>query len=135
VDRLSGLSSLNFQGGYVEASYTLTGETHTYNPGSAAYSGVVPANPFSWATGGWGAWEFAGRYSVVDLDDRLGFADGIAGGKQTVYTAGLNWYPTRNIRFMLNYLHGTVDKQASATSIADVGSQFDAVAMRTQVAF
>jgi phosphate-selective porin OprO/OprP len=135
VDRLSGLSSLNFQGGYVEASYTLTGETHTYNPGSAAYSGVVPANPFSWATGGWGAWEIAGRYSVVDLDDRLGFADGIAGGKQTVYTAGLNWYPTRNIRFMLNYLHGTVDKQASATSIADVGSQFDAVAMRTQVAF
>jgi phosphate-selective porin OprO/OprP len=89
VDRLTGLSSLNFQGGYVEASYTLTGESHSYNAGSAAYSGIVPANPFSTATGGWGAWEIAGRYSVVDLNDRLGFADGIAGGRQTVYTAGL----------------------------------------------
>jgi phosphate-selective porin OprO/OprP len=36
---------------------------------------------------------------------------------------------------MLNYLHGTVDKQASAVSAADVGAKFDAVAMRTQVAF
>jgi len=32
---------------------------------------------------------------------RLGLADGIAGGKQTIYTAGLNWYVNRNVRFML----------------------------------
>lgn len=135
VDRLAGMTSLNFQGGYVQASYTLTGETHSYNAGNAAYNGIVPANPYSWSQGGWGAWEIAGRYSVVDLNDRLGLADGIAGGKQTVYTAGLNWYATRNIRFVLNYLHGIVDKQASPTSVADVGSKFDAVAMRTQIAF
>jgi phosphate-selective porin OprO/OprP len=36
---------------------------------------------------------------------------------------------------MLNYLHGTIDKQASPTNFADIGSKFDAVAMRTQVAF
>ena len=36
---------------------------------------------------------------------------------------------------MLNYLHGDVAKQASATSAADTGSKFDAVALRTQVAF
>jgi phosphate-selective porin OprO/OprP len=36
---------------------------------------------------------------------------------------------------MLNYLHGDVPKQASATNAADVGSKFDAVALRTQVAF
>jgi phosphate-selective porin OprO/OprP len=58
---------------------------------AGAYSGVVPDNPFSWAKGGWGAWEIAGRYSVIDLNDRLGFVDGVAGGKQTIYTAGLNW--------------------------------------------
>ena len=40
---------------------------------------------------GWGAWEIAGRHSVIDLNDRLGFVDGVAGGKQTIYTAGLNW--------------------------------------------
>ena len=75
VDRLAGLTSLNFQGGYVQASYTLTGETHSYNAGNAAYNGIVPANPFAWSYGGWGAWEIAGRYSVVNLNDRLGLAD------------------------------------------------------------
>jgi len=44
-------------------------------------------------------------------------------------------YVSNNIRFMLNYLHGDISKQATATSAADVGSKFDAVAMRTQVAF
>jgi phosphate-selective porin OprO/OprP len=36
---------------------------------------------------------------------------------------------------MLDYLHGTVSKQASAVSAADTGSKFDAVALRTQFAF
>jgi phosphate-selective porin OprO/OprP len=36
---------------------------------------------------------------------------------------------------MLDYLHGVVDKQASPTNTADVGAKFDAVAMRTQIAF
>jgi phosphate-selective porin OprO and OprP len=36
---------------------------------------------------------------------------------------------------MLNYLHGRIDKQVSATDSTDAGSKFDAVAMRTQVAF
>ena len=139
VDRrdFTGRPKLNFNGGYAEASFVLTGETHTYNPGSGAYNGVTPANPFSLSGGGWGAWEIAARYSIIDLNDRLGFAapDGVAGGKQTVYTAGVNWYVNRNVRFMFNYLHGDIDKQASATNTADVGARFDAGAMRMQVAF
>ena len=130
-----GAPRLNFDGGYAQASYVLTGETHKYNPAAAAYYGIVPANPFSLAGGGWGAWEIAGRVSTMDLNDRLGTATGIAGGRQTIYTAGLNWYVNGNIRFMLNYLHGDVPRQASATNAADVGSKFDAVALRTQVAF
>jgi phosphate-selective porin OprO/OprP len=86
---------------------------------------------------GWGAWEIAARYSVVDLNDRLGFADGVAGGKQEVFTAGLNWYVNRNVRFMLNYLHGTVDRSSVVVGALNNnnGSTFDALAMRTQVAF
>jgi phosphate-selective porin OprO and OprP len=98
----------------------------------------VPNNPVSFTNyGGWGAWEIAGRYSVVDLNDQLGTPSGVAGGKQTIYTAGLNWYVNRNIRFMFNYLHGTVDKVSSGTAVAvtDVGSKFDAGAMRMQIAF
>jgi len=137
VDRtfLAVLPSLHFQGGYAQASWAITGESRPYNTGSGAYTSIVPANPFSISGGGWGAWEIAARYSYVNLNDRLGFADGIAGGKQTIYTAGLNWYPNRNVRFMVNYLHTIIDKQISAVNPGDAGATIDAVAMRTQVAF
>jgi phosphate-selective porin OprO/OprP len=130
-----GAPSLNFQGGYVQAGYVLTGETHIYNPASASYLGIKPAHPFSLDGGGWGAWEIAARASTIDLNNQLGTANGIAGGRQTVYTAALNWYVNGNVRFMLNYLHGNVAKMTTPTSMVDAGSKFDAVAMRTQFAF
>ena len=130
-----GAPNLKFEGGYAQASFVLTGETHKYNPAAAAYYGVVPEHPFSLADGGWGAWEIAGRVSTIDLNDQLGTATGIAGGRQTIYTAGLNWYVNRNVRFMFDYLHGNVARQVSPTNATDAGSRFDAFAMRTQVAF
>jgi phosphate-selective porin OprO and OprP len=129
-----GAPNLKFEGGYVQASYVLTGETHPYNSSTASYGGIVPRDPFS-LNGGWGAWEIAGRYSTIDLNDRLGTATGVAGGRQSVYTLALNWYINRNIRLMFDYLHGDVAKQVSPTNFADTGSKFDAFAMRTQVAF
>jgi phosphate-selective porin OprO/OprP len=130
-----GAPSLKFEGGYAEAAFVLTGETRKYNPAAAAYLGVVPDHPFSPATGGWGAWEIAGRVSTINLNDRLGTSTGIAGGRQTIYTAGLNWYVSRNIRFLFDYLHGNVVKQISPTNPGDAGAKFDAYAMRTQIAF
>lgn len=135
IDRYLGLTSLHFNGGYVEAGYVLTGETRAYSGGTASYLGVIPKEPFSWSGGGWGAWEVAARFSTIDLNDQLGSVEGVAGGKQTIFTAGLNWYVNRNIRFVLNYLHGTIDKQVSATNFTDAGSKFDALAMRTQIAW
>ncbi len=130
-----GAPNLHFQGGYAEASYVLTGESHPYNTSSAAYGGIVPKDPFSLSSGGWGAWEIAGRFSTIDLNDQLASANGVAGGRQNIYTVGLNWYANRNVRLMLNYLHGDIAKQASPTNFADTGAKFDALAMRTQVAF
>lgn len=133
---LVGAPSLKFQGGYAQAGYVLTGETHTYNAASAAYNGVKPAHPFSLDGGGWGAWEIAGRFSTIDLNDQLASANGVAGGRQNVYTLALNWYVNGNVRFMLDYLHGTVSKQTlPPAAFANTGSSFDAVAMRTQFAF
>ncbi|WP_164934077.1 OprO/OprP family phosphate-selective porin [Bradyrhizobium guangzhouense] len=130
-----GASSLKFDGGYAQVGYVLTGETRSYNAANAAYGGIKPANPVSLAGGGWGAWEVAGRVSTMNLNDQLATAAGIAGGHQTIYTAALNWYVNNNVRFMLDYLHGDISKQASATSSVNTGSTFNAVAMRTQVAF
>src|SRR6266700_761615 len=132
---IPGLPDVKFQGGYAQAGYVLTGETRKYNPGSASYGGVNPAHPFSLDGGGWGAWEIAGRYSTMDLNDQLATANGVAGGRQNVYTLALNWYVNRNVRFMFDYLHGDVRKQVSPTNFGETGAKFDAIAMRTQVAW
>jgi phosphate-selective porin OprO/OprP len=129
------LSSVKFDGGYAEVAYTLTGETRKYNPASASYGGIVPLNPLSFTENGWGAWEIAGRISTMNLNDQLASANGVAGGRQTVYTAALNWYVNGNVRFMFDFLHGDVAKQISATNPGDAGAKFNALAMRTQVAF
>jgi phosphate-selective porin OprO/OprP len=137
VDRnaFTPMPSLKFQGGYAEAGFALTGETRLYNSASASYGGIVPINPFSLTGGGWGAWEIAARYSTLDLNDRLGFGNGVAGGRQTIYALALNWYVNGNVRFMFDYLHGNITKQVSPTNFGDAGAKFDALAMRTQVAF
>jgi phosphate-selective porin OprO and OprP len=124
-----GLSDLNFNGGYVAASYALTGEERHYNPGCGCYGSIKPAHPFSLSSGGWGAWEIAARYSVMDLNDST-----IRGGKQTIYTIGLNWYPNDNMRFMLDYLHAVV-KKTQTSAPTDIGGDMNAVAMRMQFAF
>jgi phosphate-selective porin OprO/OprP len=53
-NNLPGLPSLEFNGGYAEASLVLTGEAHPYIPADAAYGGIIPANPISIWSGGWG---------------------------------------------------------------------------------
>lgn len=142
-----GISDLSFNGGYVEASYTLTGEHRKYNPASGAYGGISPASPFSLTAGTWGAFELAMRYSVVDLNDLFtpgtttASTNGVNGGKQTVYAFGINWYPNNNMRFMLDYLHGDFDRKQGTSGVggsplgSDIGAKFDAVALRTQFAF
>jgi phosphate-selective porin OprO and OprP len=134
-NNLPGLPSLKFEGGYAEASRVLTGETHLYIPATASYAGIIPANPFSLWGGGWGAWEIAGRVSTISLNDQLGTANGVAGGRQTIFTAGLNWYVNSNIRFMFDHLHGNITKQVSPTNSGNAGAKLDAFAMRTEVAF
>ena len=124
-----GLSDLGFDGGYVEGSYTLTGKSRKYAPGCGCYGGISPAHPFVLGSGYWGAWEIAARYSVLSLNDQT-----IQGGKETNYTVGLNWYPNNNMRFMLNYIHGDVDKTQTAAP-TNIGGTMNAVALRTQFAF
>jgi phosphate-selective porin OprO/OprP len=50
INRFSGMPDLHFNGGYVQASFTLTGEQRKYDPVVGAYGTVVPNNPVQWAT-------------------------------------------------------------------------------------
>ena len=128
VNRLNGLPDLHFNGGYAQASYVLTGESRKYNPVTGSYGGVVPKNIASWQNGGWGAWEIAGRYSQIKLNDL-----NVLGGELKNTTVGLNWYVNPNIRFMFNWVHGQVDKNTALN--ADIGAKYDVYTMRTQVAW
>lgn len=113
VDRLGALSNVSFDGGYVSASWLLTGESREYKDG--AFSRPKPKNAFSLSGGGWGAWELAGRYSTINLNDGP-----IVGGKQDNYTVGVNWYPNNYIRVMANYVYFDAKRGA----VRDEGSAF-----------
>lgn len=143
IDR-QGLDTATFNGGYAEAAWTITGETHKYVPSSASYTRIVPAHAFDPSEGFWGAWEVAGRVSYIDLTSN--FTPGLAssaqpsavnGGKQTSFTAGLNWYPNNYMRVELNYIHTNYTKDnLSSSSVplgSGVGANFDALGLRTQV--
>ncbi len=146
-----GLSSASFNGGYLQASYTLTGEHRKYNPSTGAYTAISPAHPFDFAhlsEGAWGALELGARYSIIDLDSNYSSGQvtsastsAVAGGKQQVFTIGANWYVNNNIRFMLDYLHGKIDKPEGTSGVAgaplgsDIGLSYNAIALRTQVAW
>lgn len=86
------LTSLNFDGYYVQATYVLTGERRLYRSSTATFTGVEPESKF-------GALELALRYSSADLTN-----EDITGGIEDNISLGINWYLSRKTRFMFNYI-------------------------------
>ena len=85
-------------GFYVQAAYTLTGETRGYKAGSGAFAAIKPKNEG-------GAWEVVARYEDADVD--------IPGRSLSAslerMVLGVNWYVNKNVKFMLNYVDSEVD--------------------------
>ena len=131
---------LTFRGGYVEASWVMTGETREYSTSSAAFGGVRPSRPFSLRDGGMGAFEIVGRYSVIDLNDHVtrgrsaSSTGGTYGGRQELFGVGVNWYPNNYMRAMLQWNNVNVDR-LNAGGTTQIGQRIDTVAMRLQVNF
>ena len=103
VDVDSG-AGRDFWGTYVQASWFLTGEHRAYDRGRGAFGRTSPTHSFNPSQGHWGAWEFAARYSFLDLDDGT-----VRGGKLHDVVAGLNWYLFPNLRIMWNYVYAHVN--------------------------
>ena len=101
-----GTGTVTFPGFYTQAAYILTGEVRPYNKVAGVLGRIKPDRP--WGPDGWGAWEIAGRYSYLDLNQ-----GGIGGGRMSNYTAGLNWYINSNTKFQFNYIVSDLDKAAS----------------------
>jgi phosphate-selective porin OprO and OprP len=135
-----------FWGWYIEGSWLLTGEIRRYNSGNFAFDGPAVTGGFDPGKGDWGALEFAARYSVADLNYRAGLpgtapsADAIRGGKQDVWSVGLNWYLNQVVRLMFDFQHVNVGRLSpnavtfNTPAGAQIGQSYDVVSMRVQLA-
>jgi phosphate-selective porin OprO/OprP len=94
----------NFYGGYVEASYFLTGESRPYKRANGVFDRVVPNTNF-WivrcAGVGSGAIQLVSRWSYLDLSGTQGYLSGV----ENDATLGVNWYWNPNLRWMFEYIH------------------------------
>jgi phosphate-selective porin OprO/OprP len=153
--RNSTASDPDFGGYYVQGSWLITGEARRYVMANGAYQSPRPRAPFS-GSGGTGALELAVRFSHADFNFEEGIvdaaptADSVRGGDQDIWTVGVNWYATPNVKFMFNYLRVDVDRinpagpgnltpfgAAPATPPigVQIGQQYDAFALRSQFNF
>jgi phosphate-selective porin OprO/OprP len=121
-------STLLLNGGYLEASWFLTGEHRAYNRQSAVFERIVPNENFYLVRGpsgcsifGRGAWQTAVRFSAVDLNSH-----GLNGGQLTALTLGVNWYLNPNMKFQFNYDNTWRGQVASVgkQDISSVGMRF-----------
>lgn len=101
----------------LSGGWVLTGESRVYRASDGLMRGVSPARSVS--DGGWGAWEIAGRIDQLETE---------SAGRQTSYTAGLNWQVERNVRVMANVILADVEGPARFGE-----GDFQGVEMRFQV--
>ena len=92
-----------FHGGEAFASWTITGETRTYNTRGGYFNQISPSR--SIYGGGPGAWEVLAHATYIDLDGGT-----LRGGKYWRITPMLNWYLSDHIRFEASYGYGMLDR-------------------------
>ena len=128
LSRDSGFSDVDFDGWYAYASWFLTGESRPYSKG--AFKRVKPNSQVG--KGGMGAWELGLRFAELDLSDWDDVAAGVGltgahAGELETTTLGLNWYATKNVRFMMNYV------MADAEYGVGVDDEPDVLQFRAQI--
>ncbi len=117
--------SVNMDGWYIQGSWFLTGESRHLKSKDAMFHSIKPHGVVG--KGGIGAWEVAARYSSVDLSDGA-----IDGGAEDNFTIGLNWYPTKTTRMMLDYVK-VLDVKYQNTAATHHNDEPSAIYLRSQV--
>ena len=133
VDTPSVLNTVDpnaYNGWYVDASWYLTGETRTYEADTGEFGRPKVKHPVLWGQGGggWGAWQIAGRYDVINLSDKnntlVGFAGNTANalqactfcGDQETWLIGVNWWMNDYTRMALNVTQSKISGGNPLTS-------------------
>ena len=130
--RDNGQGGLDFRAWYVQAAWTLTGESRSYKGSQGKFKRLKPENAFSWQRGTWGAVELATRIDGNDLN-----SGDIEGGEEMSLTIALNWYLNNNIRLMADYRYAFDIQDSAFTnvdgSVPDTG--LHGFTLRTQLTF
>jgi phosphate-selective porin OprO/OprP len=103
---------------YLQATWTVTGETRGYRAAQGVPGMVTPTNG--------GAVELVARAERIELD-----RDGAEEQSGRIYVIGANYYPNRNVKLMFNVSH------ADTNGLVDPAQPDDGLAVsgRIQVAF
>ncbi len=124
-----------FHGGYLYASYFLTGEFNPYSRTSGTLQRVHPHEYFFFVDrfrggrgGGWGAWQVALRYDYIDLTD-----GGVRGGVGNLVTGALNWHWTAHSKVQNNLIWGDIADSGNAGPFD--GGDFWILGMRFMIDF
>lgn len=124
-----------FHGGYVQASYFLTGEYQPYAKRFGLPDRPKPITNFyrvktdeGCATGS-GLWELAVRYTYLDLGF-LPITQGTGGGRLSDLNVGVNWWLNSNMKVQWNYIHANREVPAP-----NVSGAVDAFGMRFAIDF
>ena len=104
---------------YSQATYSLTGERRGYKAKSGI-AGIIKPSADGWAV------ELVGKLDHIELD-----IDGAPPEVVSGYLAGLNLYPNKNVKLMLNVIRVTSEKIATA----DDDDAATVISTRLQLAF
>ncbi len=126
--RQVGAPNPDLWGGYVYASWYLTGENRVLDPKKGIFKRITPRKSFNPAEGGWGAWEVAARYSYADLEDQA-----LNGGREQNFTLGLNWHLFSNVLMRFNYVFA--DVLDTGDELGNASGHVNLFQMRAQIVF
>ena len=104
------------QGFYTQAGWFITGENRPWDVGKSyrknVWERVIPKQNFMEGDG-WGAFEVAARYDLLDMNTLH-----INGGSLDIGTLGLNWYFNPRVSLMTNWVHVFATNTGSALQAA-----------------
>jgi phosphate-selective porin OprO/OprP len=110
----SAVGDADLAGGYLEGGVFLTsGDMLGYKDG--VIERTQPSDPVN--EGGSGAWQLRGRLDWIDLTDGP-----VAGGVQTSYTIGVNWFATDYVRFVSELTHADIEDGPEGSGEVDSAS-------------
>lgn len=124
----------DYEGWYVEGSVFLTNDMRNYKAKAGEFTRVKVSNPVWGGSGGWGAWQLAGRYDSVNLGSDAGPLlaaghDCDQCGDQETWTVGLNWLLTNYTALKFNVTSSDI---GGVFNVND-GAKIDGFGLRGQI--